>query len=223
MNKDYIKVHVHEIFNGEARENGKLVYIENHEVFFDNDRNLLHAITRYIDTSGNVLGFLFSDFKKSMNLPEQIFKDERTKATYGVRYVNEKIVIFSQDEGKAEISKSLDEMADKDRIQVGVQGFNYFLTANAETLPKIQSLPALFIGPGKLRNYKFGLNYRRKNNDQSVELDVKIENVFFRFFAPKLEFRYDLNKQRIIRYKGISNIKTQNGKTMNVVIDYKYS
>lgn len=58
--------------------------------------------------------------------------------------------------------------------------------------------------------------------DQTVDFKVKIENWFLRAFAPELEFKYDRKTDRIVWYKGISNIKSETGKNMNVEIEYKY-
>jgi len=55
-----------------------------------------------------------------------------------------------------------------------------------------------------------------------VDFKVKIENWFLRAFAPELEFKYDRKTDRIVWYKGISNIKSETGKNMNVEIEYKY-
>lgn len=212
----------HELFKGEAFENGKLVYIENHDVTFDDKNNVLEAKTTYVDPAGKVLGVLNSNFRQSLSLPEHIFEDLRTKGKYGIRRANDKIILFNQDEGKPEVTKELDSIGDKNRIQVGCQGFNYYLKQGLDNLRKTKSLPVLFMVPGDLSTYKFVLNFVRENADGNIEFTVKIENLFLRIFAPELEFHYDPKKQRITWYKGISNIKNENGKTMNVTINYKY-
>jgi hypothetical protein len=211
-----------EIFKGEARENGTLVYIENHVVVFDDSNNVIEATTNYVDPTGKPLGYLKSDFKQSLSLPEHIFYDERTKGKYGIRRENDKIILFNQDAGKSEVTKELDNKIDKNRINVGCQGFNYYLKGKIESIRDIKSLPVLFMIPGELTTYKFVLNFLRENPDQTVDFNVKIENFFLRVFAPELAFRYDPKKQRIVWYKGVSNIKNPAGKTMNVEIDYKY-
>ncbi len=212
----------HELFKGEAKENGKLVYIENHDVTFDEAGKATEAKTTYVDPNGKILGILSSDFRKSMSMPEHLFLDERTKGKYGIRRSGGKIILFNQDFGKEEETTEIADEENKDRIQVGCQGFNYFLKGKLDEIIKIKDLPVLFMVPGDLSTYKFLLEFVRENLDQTVEFKVKIENWLLRMFAPQLEFRYDRKIDRIVWYRGISNIKNERGKVMNVTIDYKF-
>lgn len=214
----------HEVFRGEAKEKGVLVYVEHHDVTFDDSGKVLTAVTKYVDTAGKTMGILNSDFRRSLNLPEHIFRDGRTKAQYGIRRDADKIILFSQDDGKPELTKELEQNDDsaKSVLQVGCQGFNYYLKGKVEGLRQAKSLPVLFMVPGDLSTFKFVLEYVRENPDKTVDFRVKIESWFLRIFAPTLEFRYDQKINRIVWYRGISNVKNDNGKTMNVTIDYTY-
>lgn len=212
----------HDLFKGEAKEKGRLVYRENHDVTFDDANNPLEATTTYTDPNGTVLGILKSNFRRSLNLPEHIYNDNRTGNKYGIRRDGEKVILFSQEPGKAEATKEMSGDDEKNRLQVGCQGFNYYLKGKIDQIKSMKSQPVLFMIPGELTSYKFILNYLRENSDQTVDFNVKIENWFLRAFAPTLEFRYDKKINRIVWYKGISNIKNNVGKTMDVTIDYKY-
>lgn len=212
----------HDIFEGEAKENGKLVYVEKHDVVFDEKNNPLEATTTYVDADGTVAGVLRSDFRRSLNLPEHLYVDNRTGNRYGIRRAGDKVILFSQDAGKEEETKEMPEGDDRERLQVGCQGFNYYLKGKVDAIKQAKSKPVLFMIPGNLSSYRFVLKYLKENPDQTVEFEVKIENWFLRAFAPNLEFRYDQKINRIVWYKGVSNIKNKDGKTMNVVINYKY-
>lgn len=212
----------HELFSGTAKENNKIVYVENHDVTFDDKGQVLEAATTYVSPSGKTLGVLKSNFRQSLSLPEHVFSDERTKGKYGIRRTDDKIVLFNQDDGKTEQTLELSEKKDRDRIQVGCQGFNYFLKGQIDEIKSKKIQPVLFMIPGDLSSYKFLLEFVRENPDQTFDFKVKIENWFLRALAPQLQFKYDRKLERIIWYKGISNIKNEDGKTMNVEIDYKY-
>ncbi|CAN5732617.1 hypothetical protein BH10BDE1_BH10BDE1_36280 [soil metagenome] len=211
-----------EKFTGEAKENGKLVYIEKHEVTFDDKDNVLTATTIYSDPDGKELGVLKSDFTRSLSLPEHVFTDDRTKGQYGIRRDSEKIILFNHDDGKSEETKVLTEPSDSSRLLVGCQGFSYYLKDKIEDLRSKKSQPVLFLIPGDLSSYRFVLEFVKEGPDKIFEFRVKIENWWLRAFAPTLEFKYDAKVARVVWYKGVSNIKNSAGKTMNVVIDYKY-
>lgn len=123
-----------ETFSGIAKENGKIVYTENHKVRFNDKGEVLDATTTYVSPSGKTLGVLKSDFRISLSLPEHIFVDERTKGQYGIRRSENNIVLFNQDAGKKEQQIELPDKKDQERIQVGCQGFNYFLKGKLDNL-----------------------------------------------------------------------------------------
>ncbi len=212
----------HELFSGVAKEHGKIVYTENHDVTFDDKGQVLEAETVYISPAGKTLGKLKSDFRSSLSLPDHDFSDERTKGRYGIRRAGDKIVLFNHDDGKAEQTIELTDKKDLERIQIGCQGFNYFLKNQIDRLKNAKTQPVLFMVPGELSTYRFVLELKKDNPDQTLDFKVKIENWFLRAFAPQLEFKYDRKIDRIVWYKGISNIKSETGKKMNVEIDYKY-
>lgn len=213
----------HEMYQGVAKENGITVYIEKHDLTFDDQKNILEATTTYSSPEGKILGILKSDFRTSINLPSHIFRDERTQGQYGIRRsADGKIILFNQDSGKPEVIKVLEEEKDQKRLQVGCQGLNYYLKGKINQLRDIRSLPVLLMIPGDLDSYQFKLDFIRENQDGSVDFKVKIENWFLRLFAPTLEFKFDQKLNRIVWYKGISNIKNDAGKNMNVEINYNY-
>ena len=212
----------HEIFSGIAKENNIIVYTENHDVTFDDKGQVLEAKTVYISPDGKKLGTLKSDFRQSLSLPEHVFFDERTKGKYGIRRLDSKVVLFNQDDGKPEQQIELSDKKEQDRIQVGCQGFNYFLKNKIDQFKKIKTQPVLFMIPGDLSTYKFVLEFVSENNDHIFDFKVKIENWLLRAFAPELEFKYDQKIDRIVWYKGISNIKSDTGKNRSVEIVYSY-
>lgn len=212
---------VHESFKGVAKQNGVVVYEEVHDVTFDDSKKVLEATTKYTDPSGKLLGVLKSNFRVSLNLPEHEFRDERTKNVYGIRRVDGRDLMFSQEDGKKEVQAPIESSESSGRTQIGCQGFSYFLKDKLDFIKGQKSIPVLFLIPGDLQSYKFVLEFVKENDDRTVEFRVKIENWFLRAFAPELEFRYDPKISRITWYKGISNIKDAKGKTMNVTIEYQ--
>jgi len=215
----------HEFFSGVAKEVGgsdAVVYTENHDVTFDDKGRVVEATTVYVSPTGAKLATLKSDFRASLNLPEHIFIDEQSKNQYGIRRNKDNVVLFSQISGKAEEKLQLSTVDDKERVQIGCQGFNYFLKDQIESLKVSKTLPVLFMVPGDLSTYKFVLELLHENPDQTLDFKVKIENWFLRAFAPTLEFKYDRKINRIVWYKGISNIKNASGKNGVVEIVYSY-
>lgn len=212
----------HESFRAEARENGKVVYLEKHEVNFSDDGKALDAQTDYLSPEGKLLATLKSDFTPSLSLPNHQYEDLRTGSIYGIRRSGKKIVLFQQEKGQEEKTKELEDAQDSERLQVGCQGFNYYLKGKIESVKAQKIVPVLFMIPGELTTYKFRMKLMKDNGDGNLDFTVEIENFFMRLFAPELRFRYSQNLHRITHYEGISNIKNEKGKVMDVVIDYTY-
>jgi hypothetical protein len=211
----------HETFTGIAQSNGTIVYTEKHDVTIDDQGKVLEAITTYTDPKGQTLATLKSDFRISLSLPDHTYTDERTKGKYGIRRLNNLIEMFNQDENKTEQKLAL-KNEDLDRVLIGCQGFNYFLKGELDKMKLNKTLPVLFMVPGDLSTYKFVLEFIHEHPDQIFEFKVKIENWFLRAFAPEFEFKYDKKIERIIWYKGMSNIKDDKGKNQTVEINYKF-
>jgi len=211
----------HETFTGIAQANGKVVYTEKHDVTIDEQGKVLEAITTYVDPKGQTLATLKSNFRTSLSLPDHTYVDEKTKGRYGIRRINNVIEMFNQDENKSE-KKLVLAKDDLYKVLIGCQGFSYFLKGEIETIKMNRKLPVLFMVPGDLSTYKFLLEFIKEHPDQIFEFKIKIENWFLRVFAPEFEFKYDKKIERIVWYKGISNIKNESGKNQIVEINYKF-
>lgn len=208
-----------ERFVGVAREEGEIVYREKHTVIFDEAKKPLSAETLYEDPQGKPMARMKSDFSESLNMPSHFFEDYRRGSSYGIRRENGKIILFQTDKGEKEKTKIVE--GEQDKLQVGCQGFNYYLRDRLEEVKMIKKLPVALMVPGNLTSYDFFLNYESEK-DGVVDFDVEMDSWFLRIFAPKLKFRYDKKIQRIVWFEGPSNLIKPNGKLYKVKIDYSY-
>ena len=207
-------------FIGEAREKDQLVYLEKHTVLYDHKKRVLESSTDYVKPDGKVFARLHTDYRGSISLPTHTFEDLRTGSVYGLRHEKDKVKLFRREKGKEEKAKYF-HVQDGGRIEMASQGFNYYLKGKTAELRDKKKVPVSFFVPGALKTYNFLLSYDKENNDQTVDYQVKIENLFLRLFAPRLEFRYDEKAGRIAWYKGISAVKGDDRKLMNVTVTYK--
>lgn len=209
-------------YQGLAKNGDRLAYIEKHTVEYDDQGKLLSTATEYTSAAGKSIAELRSDFRESLAVPSQTFKDFRTGNVEGVRRDRGKLVMFDQDPGKLERTRSLDDSDLGIHILVGGQGMNYYLLDHLETIQPLQELSLRFLIPGKLDFYDFKIKKTNESTDGIVEFEIVIQNWFFKIFAPKLFVKYDKKKKRIVWYKGISNLKSDDGSKQNVTITYEY-
>lgn len=209
-------------YQGTAKVGDRIVYIEKHEVEYDDSKKLVVAKTRYESSDGKLIAELNSDFRNSLTAPEHTIKDLRSGGVQGVRRNGSKFVLFDQEEGKVEKNRVLEEKDADGRLFVGCQGLNYYLLANLEPLEPGKKLLLRFLIPGKLDYYDFDLSEISRPEDNIAEYEIAINNWFLKIFAPTLRVKYDRKLKRIIWYEGISNIKSDKGENQKVQIEYEY-
>jgi hypothetical protein len=209
-------------YRGEARVDGRLVYVEKHVVQLDGAGRLLQATTRYEDPTGRPIADLESDFRTSLTVPSHVIHDHRTGNRQGLRREGDRIVLFDADPGQPERTRTLGVRDADGRMLVGCQGLNYYLLANLEHLDPTARLPLRFLIPGKLDYYDFMLQKTGESADGIVAFEIAIQNWFLRMFAPKLEVKYDKQAGHIVWYHGLSNLVDDHGNTQVVTITYQY-
>lgn len=209
-------------YQGVAKDSDRIVYIEKHKVEYDDKGKLVSARTRYESSDGKLIAELNSDFKNSLTVPDHSVRDYRTGNVQGLRRSGKEVVLFDQDKGKEEKTRVLTEKDADDRILVGCQGLNYYLLGNLESLDTEKKLPLRFLIPGKLDYYDFDMKEIGDPKANVAEFEVKVNSWLLNIFAPSLYVRYDRKLKRIVRYEGISNIKSDSGGNQKVVIEYEY-
>jgi hypothetical protein len=209
-----------QVYKGEAKLKGKLVYTETHTITLDNGK-IKSSETVYTDPKGGILARLTNDYSKSISLPEHLMQDLLHKNKHGLRYLQLTPVMFNQDEKEEEETKKINPNDYKGKLLVGGQGLHYYLVSNFEDVLKQETLKLKFAIPGRLDVYDFYLKVRSKSPEKVI-FEVEIDNWFLKLFAPKLKMVYDPIKKRLISYSGLSNIRTPDKEMMNVDIDYSY-
>lgn len=209
-----------QVYEGEARLEGKIVYIEKHSSVWA-DGKVKSSVTEYISPDGKPLATLTNDYSKSLNIPAHTMIDHFHKNKHGVRYQNDKIVMFNQDDGEKEETEKIEPDDFKGKLMVAGQGLHYYFINHTEDIISKGKLDIRFIIPGRLDSYNFFLKMKKTSSD-IAEFEIEIDNWFLRMFAPKLELVYDRKKGRLLRYKGLSNIRDKNKEIMKVDITYKY-
>jgi hypothetical protein len=209
-----------QVYKGEAKLKGKLVYRELHTVVLDKG-NVRSSETVYTDPRGNVLARLTNDYSKSVNLPEHLMLDTIHKNKHGLRYIKDTPVMFNQDEKDDEETKKINVNDYKGKLVVGGQGLHYYIVSNFEEILKKGNLKLKFVIPGRLDAYDFYLKVLTKSQNKVV-FEVEIDNWFLKLFAPRLKMVYDPITKRLISYSGLSNIRTPDKEIMSVDIEYSY-
>lgn len=149
--------------------------------------------------------------------PDFSLLDARWGYREGVRGAGASREIFVQRKSElAEKSAPLDLPAD------GVidAGFDAFVRKHWDALARGDSLRFEFLVPSKRVFYAFDLASVRKESDATT-LTLRLAlGAWYAFLAPHIDVTYDRATRRLLRFAGMSNIRDENLKNLDVHIEF---
>lgn len=168
------------------------------------------------------IGHLKSEFSRNLNAPSYEFYDARAQDGHGVRYDGDNIIMYSFS-GEGELRESKEKSSSlksfDGRLVLAGQGFHYYLRENLNSVIEKERVPIILLIPGRLESYRFRLDLVELKENR-VHLRVEMNNFFLRLFAPSIDLEYDLESGELLKYRGPSNLKDDDGKLLNVKIIY---
>ena len=201
-----------------ALDSGELLYHEHHSFQYANGE-LLSAQVEYKRPDGTLIGQKSLDFSQSQHVPA--FRTELYDGRYleGLRYEDGKIVMFSRKGHDAELK----EKTIKPREAMAADaGFNTYVRSRFEELMRGDEVTFRFVAPNRLAAVKFDA---RKTGERTIEelpvVDFRVEiSSFLSLFVDPLKLSYDPETRHLIEYRGLSNVRDEDGDLYKVRIIY---
>lgn len=207
-----------DILLGTARDDsGKIIYLEQHQVFRDEQGFNKLIKVEYRRPNGSVFARMSSDFSKNRLIPETTFEDDRFGIKQTIR-LNEKNVEFET--FKSGISREKKSYSLKG-IQVASQGFDNFIRTYSNQL----SSDAQQFHFGVLSELDFFslVGYKRASKEDGLlEYGIRSSSWFIRMFIDELRITYDSKSLRLKSFSGRSNILNDQERPQKVSIDYEW-
>lgn len=201
-------------------EKGELVYIEKHEVNYQD--KLVSSKVRYLrPDSDEILAELEINYAPSQILPNSKFQDLRTSRVNEISWIEEeqKIKVSSREDKDSDLKSTT---IDVSQNLLSAHGINNFIRQNFDELSKEgASKKFKFVVPIRQEAYDFKV-LPSKINETEVVFTIKVNNWFIRMFAPEIRLVFDKETKRIIRFEGLSNITKADGETQDVIVKYTY-
>lgn len=103
-------------------------------------------------------------------------------------------------------------------------GFNRFIQHHWSQLQNRQTLEFEFVFPSDAQIIALRLQPQpcAGNDTSRLCLRIKPQNWLLRLFAATIDLEYDRDSKKLLRYRGLSNIKNLQGQAMVVDIHYQY-
>ena len=196
------------------RVTGELAYFEQHTIE-RNKEALISTTTEYLEPKKQVvIAKMTSDYTRSLKMPTYEFQDLRTGYKEGLRFSKGSYYAFFQHSNQKEKFAKV-----KPRSSLfSSQGWHYYLVENLEKLDE-KGFELNLVLPGELDDFRFKLHKVRSKGKRLVA-KLELASWFLKIFAPNFLLTYDKAKRSLIEYRGISNIKDENGDNHDVVITY---
>jgi hypothetical protein len=197
---------------------GEFRYFERHAISRGEDNLTKMIRADYLNKDGQVFASMTSNFSEDSFLPEISFQDSRFSISETQSYnVKQKKLVLLKSEKNREPQKK--ELTVVDNMVSG-QGFNNFLLANFDHFAK-KAIHFNFVVLSKMDFYRFEVVHSQNANADERSFSLSPGNFLFRMFSHPIEVAYDLRSKRLLRYKGLSNILSDSGKSQEVLITYK--
>lgn len=201
---------------GEARaaDGGNLLYREQHLVRRDGDR-IRERLVLYRCTDGTAFARKHVDYDASRFAPDFALIDARDGYREGLERTAGGHQVWSG------ISAKPEPLAKDNGVLVADAGFDEFVRAHWTQLQD-GKLPIRFVVPAYDRSLGFnvrGLGKSIIDGETVQRLSLKLGGVLS-LVSPEIEVDYDADDQRLRRFKGISNLRSDQGKPLMVRVDF---
>jgi hypothetical protein len=201
-----------------ALDSDTLLYHEFHTFEFK-DGDLVGDQVEYALPDGTVIGRKTLDFRPSLFVPafETSLYDGRF--VEGLRYEDGEIVVYQKKGENADEKSKV--ISGKDAMAADA-GFNSYVFSRFDDLLRGDDVKFYFVAASQLAAVKFKATRVEDRDIEGVpvvEFNVAI-NSFLSLFIDPLQLSYDEDTRNLIEYRGLSNIRDEDGDLYKVRIRY---
>jgi hypothetical protein len=100
-------------------------------------------------------------------------------------------------------------------------GFHYFILEHFDTLLDGETVDFEFLTPARVSWTSLRISPEDPANGQLV-LNLNLQNSLLSWAVSDIELTYDIDKQRLLRYSGLTNLPKPGGGNYKARIEYKY-
>lgn len=202
-------------------ESGELLYQEFHQQqWLDGSPQQGEVTYKYPD--GRLMASKQIDFRVNTQMPAFRLLDSRDGYEEGSEWLQDELQVFYRLKQDSPLEKTLLE---PDSPGVIDAGFDQFVRERWDELLLGDPLVFYFIAPIEHDSFRFRIT---KVDDiefegrDAVRIKMTLDNVVLRWLLEPIWLVYDAETQRILEYKGITNVNNDEGKNFHARILYQY-
>jgi len=192
-----------------------LIYIEQHDETRLDGRVTRSTVT-YRRPEGGVFATKKLDFTADRTGPAFRLENQHHGHVEGARHTQDGLVVFFR---KSDDHEYVEERIALPRQAIIDGGFDRFVEANWDALLEGESFTRPFLLPSFQEFVDFRI-YLERSGDATVVFVMEPASFWLRLVGGRIEVTYDHDTAALRRYKGVSNIRDENGENYEVRIEF---
>lgn len=206
-------------------DGGKLLYTEHHQLTFkqirtDSDQIVnepISRITRYQDANTEEFAVKENTYLHGSATPEFNLTDTRYGYYEEVTYENDRWRASYREPTESDKGK----LGKPDYTPVIDSGFDEFVRSAWPKLMDGKTVRFSFAVPSRLEWVNFRL-IPVKNKSGVLTVEMRLSSKLLSWLLTPVQLSYDTNTMRLLTYRGLTNIRNENGEGIQAEIRYTY-
>jgi hypothetical protein len=206
-------------YTGTARDindSNRVLYRESHRLTLQNQRPVSREV-EYHDANGRLLATKTNRYGDNAAIPEFTLTDARKEYREQAVFQGDELTLSLTEQGNSS-RKTFRELPDDLIIDAG---FDDFVRQHWPALINGERVDFHFASAARQDLIRFRLEPQASDNNELV-LSMRLSSRLLAWLLDPIELTYDKTSQRLLRYKGLTNIQDDTGTTFKAMIDYQY-
>lgn len=206
-------------YTGTARDindSSLVLYRESHRLTLQNQRPVSREV-EYHDANGRLLATKTNRYGENAATPEFTLTDARKEYREQAVFQGNELTLSLTEQGNSS-RKTFRNLPDDLIIDAG---FDDFVRQHWPALLNGERVDFHFASAARQDLIRFRLEPQASDNNELV-LSMRLSSRLLAWLLDPIELTYDKTSQRLLRYKGLTNIQDDNGTTFKAVIHYQY-
>ena len=196
----------------------KPVYSEHYAEQFDTQARPLACSVTYRDTNDQLVATKSLDYARHPYAPAFRFSNQRTGYQESVEWLDDgRLRLTHQDKG----ARRQEKILQVGEPVVADAGFNNYIRDHLPALLQGETLAFNFLNPARLDWFRFTATLISQT-PQAVTVKVAPANTLLSWLVSPIELVYSKTDQRLLEYRGLTNISLDGSSNVSGNIYYQY-
>jgi len=194
----------------------QLLYEEHHQLVLENNHPLNRHV-KYYSAQGELIAQKFNDYSSGLTTPSFNLVDLRDQYSEAATLTENGWQLSQRKNGTEKM-----DVIEASRYPLIVDaGFDEFVREHWQTLMAGNTMSFSFAAPARQDTVAFRLK-PVEQSEQQLTVEMRLKSRMLSWLMAPIVLTYDLNDQKLLSYRGVTNIRDQQGQAHTALILYHY-